>query len=231
MRDGVIWLTGISAGAAATFVLDPKSGRRRRRRMRDKAIHLTHRTGDLASTTTRDLRNRTLGTVASVRRRIHRSQPDDTVLEERVRAALGRVVSHPHAIAVKASGGRVALEGQILSSEEGPLISAVRTVDGVKQVDAQLRRKVEPARAPALQGSASRARRLSRLDMFQRNWSPATRALIGGTSAGLLGAGLARRDGLGVALAAAGALLAARAISNAPLWRLAGMAGRRASQG
>jgi hypothetical protein len=227
MRDGVIWLTGIGAGAAATFVLDPKSGRRRRRRMRDKAVRLTHRTGDLASTTTRDLRNRTLGTVASVRRRLHRSQPDDTILEERVRAAMGRVVSHPHAIAVKASVGRVMLEGRILGSEEAPLIAVVRTVNGVRQVETRLRRQAEPVSAPALQGSLARVRRLSGLDLFQRNWSPATRALIGGTGAGLLGAGAVRRGGVGAGLAAAGALLAARAITNAPFWRLVGRRERR----
>ncbi|RZI42869.1 hypothetical protein EGT07_12910 [Herbaspirillum sp. HC18] len=66
-----------------------------------------------------------------------------------------------------------------------------------------------------------------RVSPAQDNWSPAARAvaLVGG---GVLGVyGVIRRNPVGVALAAAGAALEARSISNMPLARMAGVASGR----
>ena len=48
----------------------------------------------------------------------------DDVLVERVRAQLGRLVSHPHAIDVEAVNGRVTLRGPILQAEVNRLLRA-----------------------------------------------------------------------------------------------------------
>src|SRR5919204_4582149 len=111
MRQRTIWLSGFGAGAAAAFLFDPVAGRRRRHRVADATTHLMHRTGDAASTVRRDLSNRARGLSAIVRRFLAAEQPDDSVIEERVDSALGRVVSHPHAMTVKVDHGRVILDG------------------------------------------------------------------------------------------------------------------------
>src|SRR5207249_796162 len=66
-------------------------------------------------------------------------------------------------------------------------------------------------------------------DILRRNWTPATRTIIAGSGAALVGIGALRRDRTGLALAAAGAALVARAATNLPFRRLVGIgAGHRA---
>src|SRR5919198_5688122 len=126
MRQRTIWLSGFGAGAAAAFFFDPATGRRRRHRVADATTHLMHRAGDAASTVRRDLSNRARGVSATVRRRLAAEQPDDSVIEERVHSALGRVVSHAHAITVKVERGHVILDGPIPKGEEHRIANAVR---------------------------------------------------------------------------------------------------------
>jgi osmotically-inducible protein OsmY len=71
---------------------------------------------------------------ARVRGILRRRPVDDGRLLERVRAKLGRVVSHPHAVTVDATGGRVRLRGSVLESEVSRLMRAVSRVPGVKAV-------------------------------------------------------------------------------------------------
>src|SRR6266516_1459422 len=120
MRQRTMWLAGagVGVGAAAAYLLDPASGNRRRKRVADTIVHYTNETGDSAVTVGRDLRNRTRGVVVSLQRKILPKTTDDRVLQERLHAAIGRVVSHPHAITVTARGGDVILGGQIVPSEE-----------------------------------------------------------------------------------------------------------------
>jgi osmotically-inducible protein OsmY len=61
--------------------------------------------------------------------------PND-VLAQRVRARIGHVVSHPHAITVKAHKGVVTLEGPILEHEVERLLETVRSVRGVRRCPA-----------------------------------------------------------------------------------------------
>src|SRR2546423_9014039 len=118
MRQRTIWLSSFGAGAATAFLIDPVTGKRRRHRIIDATVHLIHRASDAASTVRRDVRNRTRGLAAIARQRLVSEQPDDVVIEERVHSALGRVVSHPHAITVKVSDGHVILDGPMPSNEE-----------------------------------------------------------------------------------------------------------------
>ena len=64
--------------------------------------------------TARDLSNRAKGTAAELRSRFRKEVVDDTILQERVRSAIGHAVSHPGAIEVTVSDGRVTLQGSVL---------------------------------------------------------------------------------------------------------------------
>jgi hypothetical protein len=152
MNRNFSFLTGFALGAAFMYTFDPNGGRRRRALARDQFTRLAHTAGDGLDAAARDLSNRAAGTVAETRRRLQPDRPDDDVLVERVRAALGRAVSHPKAIAVEARNGMVRLCGPILSHEVSSVLSAVESVPGVRNVDNQLEPHDQPGNIPALQG-------------------------------------------------------------------------------
>jgi hypothetical protein len=229
MRERTMLLTSAGLGVATAYLLDPASGNRRRRRIGDALVHAAHETTGAISTVGRDFRNRTRGIVASARRTIRRERPSDIVLRERVRAALGRVASHPHAVQVEARNGHVILSGQIQAAEEHRLVYAVQAVAGVNDVETRFDTHTHSAGVLSLPGGPSRSRTETRLDMQQRNWAPATRAIVGASGAALIVVGARRRDWIGLGLAAAGSALFARAVTNLEFRRLVGIgAGRRA---
>jgi hypothetical protein len=86
------------------------------------------------STVCLDLTHRAEGLLARARGAFHRGPVDDDVLVERVRAKLGRLVSHPHAIETHATDGCVRLRGPILQSEVPRLVRGVARVPGVREV-------------------------------------------------------------------------------------------------
>jgi hypothetical protein len=153
---------------------------------------------------------------------------DKEVLVERVRAKLGRFVSHPHAIHVTASSGNITLTGAILEREADRLVKTVRHVRGVRTVIDNLERHDQPGTVPSLQGG--RAPAGDRIDVLQARWAPATRTIVGTVGAVLTIAGLIRRDRAGAAAALVGAGLIARAATNMPVNRLAGVGERRVSR-
>jgi osmotically-inducible protein OsmY len=127
-------LAGVGAGAAVAYFLDPAYGPRRRARLRDQVVHTATLTRRAIGTTSRDALHRTSGTAASLAHLMQREEVDDNVLVERVRAKLGRLVSHPRAIDVLASDGVVMLKGQILKHERKNLLRAIRHVRGIVDV-------------------------------------------------------------------------------------------------
>lgn len=133
-------LGGLAAGAAAVYYLDPISGGRRRALVRDWAVHLRHKARRLLSLKTRDLANRAIGMVARTRRRLFWTSeiPADDVLVERVRARIGRVVSHPHGVEVHASKGNVTLQGIVPAREQQRMLKTVFRVPGVVSVESRM---------------------------------------------------------------------------------------------
>ena len=103
--NGLGILGGLCIGAALMYFLDPDRGRRRRHLVRDQLVHAGRVSGDAVDATSRDLRNRARGVAAAARGRLRPGEADDAVVAERVRSAIGRVVSHPGAVTV-ASGSR-----------------------------------------------------------------------------------------------------------------------------
>lgn len=174
----------------------------------------------------RDLAHRMGGIAAEARHLFDDGQVDDGVLAERVRACLGRAVSHPGAIDVETAGGCVVLRGDVLAHEYPRLMNCVRAVRGVQSVDDQLGVHAEAKGVSALQGGHPRSAR--RIDLLQENWSPATRLLITGAGGALALAGLKRSGALGALASVTGVLSIVRSTSNIPLRRLAGVEGRRA---
>jgi len=208
------------------YWFDPTSGRRRRARLRDRALSLAKDTRHGVDVGARDLAHRMGGMAAEARHLFDDGQCDDGVLGERIRASLGRAVAHPGAVDVETAGGRVLLRGDVLAHEYPQLMDCVRAVRGVKSIDDQLGVHAEARGVSALQGGRPRLAR--RIDVLQENWSPATRLLITGAGGALALVGLRRGGVLGAVAAAMGALSMVRSTSNIPVRRLAGAAGRRA---
>jgi uncharacterized membrane protein len=210
------------------YLFDPDRGRRRRALMRDQIVSTASHLDEAMEATARDLGHRAQGLLAEVRSSLAEGPVDDEVLVDRVRAKLGRVVSHPGAIEVKAEQGRVTLSGVVLEHEHEDLVQAVQSVPGVTKVEDQLAAHKRPEGVSSLQGG--RQRPGERFELLQENWSPAARALVGGAGSALMLSGFKSRNplGLGLLAGAAGTALLLRSATNMPLRRLAGMAGRRA---
>jgi hypothetical protein len=209
------FVAGVAVGAAAMYLGDPDRGRARRARTRDRLLHAQHSAQQGIGRAVRDLEHRASGLRAELGATVWgEQQVSDEKLVARVRAQLGRLVSHPHAIIVEAQDGRVRLRGPVLSSEVIPLVRRVRATRGVHEVDNQLDVREWPD-VPALQSGPSTpqphappsaARKLAR--------SPAGRlvAVVAGTS---LGAAALRRGGFtGAALSALALGAAGRARSS-----------------
>jgi uncharacterized membrane protein len=209
-------------GVALMYFLDPGRGARRRALVRDKAMHLLRRTEDAAETAARDLRNRARGLAHEVRGRFEGDDVDDDVLVARVRAEMGRVVSHPSSISATAADGRVTLSGPIVAGEADDLLSRTRSVRGVRDVVDQLQRHERPGDVPGLQGGDERARGGGELEILQENWTPAMRILAGAAGAALTLGGAQRRDLLGGVMSLAGLALLSRSATNAELRELIG---------
>lgn len=179
-------VTGAGIGAALAFMLDPAGGGRRRALVRDKAVRATRKTRDGLDATGRDMAYRARGIVAATRGRLSHEEVDDARLVERVRAKLGRACSHPRAIDVEARNGEITLRGPIISAELDDLLAVTAAVRGVTSVINELEPHESSAGIPSLQGEGRVGG--PSLDIMQRNWAPATRALVG---VGLLATGVA----------------------------------------
>ncbi|MDB4936824.1 MAG: hypothetical protein JWP87_3796 [Labilithrix sp.] len=195
---------GIALGAGLMYVLDPRQGGARRALIRDKSLRALHEVEDAAAVGSRDMAHRLEGAVARARGIAGKREdvvPGD-VLVARVRAKLGHVCSHPHAIAVNAKGnGCIELKGPVLAKEAGEVLSAISRVPGVRLLDDDLERYAHPGDVPALQGPPARRPPLARL------WTPATKLVLGASAAAMALASLVRGNPIGF-VAAGGSVLA-----------------------
>ncbi|WP_119784193.1 SRPBCC family protein [Noviherbaspirillum sedimenti] len=200
------WLAGAALGAALMYFSDPRHGRRRRALLRDKLYSMGVSASHARAATSRDLGNRLDGVRSKLRRTLSGRQiVDEPVLTARLRAQLGRLVSHPHAISVTADGGHLTLSGAILADERQSLLARARRIPGVTSVEDRLTVYATAVGVPALQGR--------RRSAGQSAWQPALQALAG--AGGALGAfGLTRRSPAGMVLAGAGMALLGRAIER-----------------
>jgi BON domain-containing protein len=176
-NNWVLFATGAAVGATAMCLFDPGRGGRRRALLRDKVASATHKTGGALDALGRDAYNRARGVVAETWSAVRTDEVTPRKLEDRVRAELGRVVSHPRAIDVTATDdGCVCLCGPVLTAEADAAISAARSVRGVCSVEDQLERHETAEGVSSLQGGRQRPGRRSAL--LQDSWSPTTKALV-----------------------------------------------------
>jgi hypothetical protein len=134
MFRSIDFYRGLALGLGVMYLFDPDRGPSRRASLRDQAVRAGNKVQDFLGRSSRDLSHRAEGSLARATSRLRPDDADDATLAERVRAKLGRYVSHPRAVEVDAQDGCVTLRGPILSHEVQELIDAVSSVRGVREV-------------------------------------------------------------------------------------------------
>jgi uncharacterized membrane protein len=218
-------LAGFGLGAGLMYWFDPARGRYRRAKVRDQMIHTCHQTEGFINRGLRDLNNRLHGVTHEVRRLATIDHPNDRTLEQRVRAKMGRYVSHPHAIDVMARSGCVTVRGPILEHEVDDFLGAVASVRGVRTIENELSVHAGGDGVSSLQGRGVIQGEPS--EFLQENWAPATRLLASGLGTGLMLNCLARRTPSAILWGTLGFGLFVRATSNLPVQRLTSVGARR----
>jgi hypothetical protein len=136
---GLALAGGILVGAGLMYLVDPNRGRRRRAQLHDRGWHLLRKAGGEARGVTRNTANHLRGVVARGRARFRNEEVDNEVLIARVRSRLVHVVSHPHALTVRAATGQVTIGGPIPAEEVTPMLEAAGAVPGVAHLATDLR--------------------------------------------------------------------------------------------
>lgn len=228
MNKGLSMIGGVGLGAALAYLYDPELGNRRRAMIRDKAVRALNKTEEAIETAAKDVQHRATGAVSELRSRLTEvgEEVSDELLEARIRAKLGRVLSHPRAIEIQINNGQATFTGPILAEEVDSLLSAISSVRGVKGVENQLEVHQTAENVPSLQGGTPRQQRF---ELMQENWSPAARTLMGFTGTALTLYGLKRDGFFRTVVGTAGLGILTRSITNMPVKRIVGVgAGHRA---
>jgi uncharacterized membrane protein len=208
-------LTGAVTAAGVIYYFDATSGRRRRAELSERSASTARRLLSRLRVAGRDLGNRAGGMASRAVNALRPSRLSPEVLAERVRACLGRVVSHPGAIHVSVEEpGVVLLTGAVLAWEHRPLVKAILMVSGVSRVRDELAVYESAEHVSALQGGVPRRGR--RPELLQDRWSPGMRLLMAAAGGSLL-VGSRRRGPLGALGTLAGGALLLRSVVNAPL--------------
>ncbi|MGE5246073.1 MAG: BON domain-containing protein [Betaproteobacteria bacterium] len=214
MNKARIALAGLGAGMGVMYFADPQEGRRRRARLRDLVVHTAHTLQDAAGVASRDMDNRLVGLAARTAAALAAAPaPSDEVLAARVRTRLGRLVSHPSALDVTASAGRVTLSGPVFEAEVRQLIEGVRAVPGVAGVDTRLEPHAEAGDIPALQGPGPL--HVHAAPEAWIRWTPTTRAMAGAAGLALIVLASRRRSVRETAVGLAGFELLEEAVRGA----------------
>jgi uncharacterized membrane protein len=221
MSPGMTALCGLGVGAGLMFMFDPVRGRRRRALLRDQLVHTGHVLARATRTASRDFSHRAQGILAEGSHLFQHGEVSDDVLARRVRARIGRSVSHPHAISVTVSSGRVTLSGPVLADEVNRLLSGVASVRCVKAIVNQLRVHSQAEGISSLQGG--RPRSGDRFPLMRDNWSPAERLLAGMAGGALMANCLLKRSPLSTALGTVGFGLFMRGATNMEMKNLLGV--------
>jgi osmotically-inducible protein OsmY len=116
------------------YFLDPTSGRLRRSAARNRVVTTSRETGEAVRGRAKAMASRAKSLAERSLARFDSTAPSDDVLAQRVRTALGRVISHPRMISIAAQGGTVTLSGSVSEEEAQGLSATVRSVDGVKDL-------------------------------------------------------------------------------------------------
>src|SRR5438874_1088391 len=157
MNKALQTCAALGLGAGLMYYLDPNVGKRRRAHLKDAATGAMHDGEEFLESAVRDLNNRAHGLAAQAGSAIKTEPCTDEVLCERVRSALGRIVTRCHCIDVAVENGKVTLSGPILFKETDPVIRAVNAVRGVNEVVNQLQPRETNGEPNGQPGSMLRA--------------------------------------------------------------------------
>jgi len=215
----------LTAGVAGA-VLHAFSSSSLRARVKERLESSTRRTRDLVKKAGRDVAHRTVGIAHDMRSSWQSDTPSDEKLKARVRSKLGRIATHPQAIAVGVCDGVVSLSGVALRAEISGIEREVRAIRGVTEVENQL--EPQDVSDPSNPGASLRPPRTR--ELRQEHWTPALRvgAAVLGTAAMI--SGLRQWSTLrGLALTTAGAMALGRAAIDKPVNRVLGLRATRRS--
>lgn len=136
---GLALCGGVLLGGGLMYLLDPRTGSRRRAIARDQFKSFVRRNTKSSLRTLRHLTNKMTGMLVEVTNslRSEGSSSDKKILD-RVRSTLGRTIEHPHAVDIAVHEGRVILRGQLRPHEVGQVVSAVKRTPGVTSIDNQI---------------------------------------------------------------------------------------------
>jgi len=162
LENALMLITGSIVGATAMYIFDENSGRRRRAGARNKAVHFLKQAQWASTRKAQDMKNRALGSVMEIRSRVRDESQyplDDEVLQERVRAQIGHVVSHPGALEIRAERGTVTVSGPVLVGEREKIRTRLNKTRGVQECDLQVIEHASKEGIPGLQGTSRTEKR------------------------------------------------------------------------
>jgi hypothetical protein len=136
------------------FLLDPDLGRRRRALIRNKMVRARNQARWFLERQLRNAIYNLQGTVAETRAKLREAPVSDEVLEERVRAQVGHVVSHPGSLEVVCRLGHVTIRGPVLAGERQRISDRLSETRGVRSFTLELREQQEAGSTPGLQGES-----------------------------------------------------------------------------
>ena len=199
-------IAAAATGIVFGYYLDPRAGRSRRIRLRDRLKKIIKNVLRHEQLAFKDLEHRAQGGLCAIRNGLReRTGVDESVLHDRIRAVLGHYCSHPHGIKVQVTQGKVMLSGELPQGEATALLTAVRRVRGVSGVLDYLIRHED------LAGTA------------RENWPFGFRMAVGFSGLMMSLQGARRGGGVGWAASVCGALLLARSSLNMSLRKMLGI--------
>jgi uncharacterized membrane protein len=214
MKSARIAASSLAAGALIMYFSDPDRGRRRRAMVRDRSVRTWNQFTGLLEKARRDATNRAKGSASYLQAVFRDRHADDSVLTQRVRSRLGRLVGRPHAVGVSCSSGQVTLSGTVRPQELDRVLSAVRMIPGVAGIESLLETHDTPEEGRA---------REPRSELMQQRWTPALRVTASAVGALLITDGFRRRGPIAAAEGLAGAAIISRALTNRELCEVAGI--------
>ena len=146
---GIAFLGGVALGSALMYLLDPRTGTRRRGVLKDKTTSLLYHYGRLSGKMTRHVRNKLEGLVSLTADLVRPSGVDsDAKVEARIRSVLGRTILHPRVVSVTVTRGKASLRGTLPPHEAGAVIRATENIRGVQSVENLLVAPIESHASP-----------------------------------------------------------------------------------
>src|SRR4051794_15346792 len=136
------------AGVGFMYFLDPQGGPTRRARARQGIASKARRLRTALVRASCDAVHRARGLARDTAGAITEGHVNDEILEQRVRAEVGHVCSHPGAIEVACREGTVILTGDILTDEHRKVARRVRQTRGVRDVQDRLQLHEDAGRIP-----------------------------------------------------------------------------------